>query len=451
MLMLIGLSGLASSQTIGLTSFATGFSSPIEITHPVGDARLFVVQKGGSIKILNLDGTVNPTNFLTLPSGTVSNGSEQGLLGLAFHPNYATNGYFFLNYTNTAGNTVIARYSVSANPNVADATSGTILLTINQPYANHNGGTIRFGADGYLYIGMGDGGSAGDPGNRAQNISENLGKMLRIDVDGPAPYGIPPTNPYVGVAGNDEIWAIGLRNPWKFSFDMLNNDLWIADVGQDAYEEVNYNPAPVAPGLNFGWKCYEANNVYTNGCAVSGTNYTFPVAQYSHSSGCSITGGYVYRGSTYPNFYGKYFMADYCFNKIGMISVGSSTITWSNAFSGNFTTFGQDLNGEIYVAGINNGIVYKLIDTSQLANNAFDAQNFQLYPNPAKTEVFIKSDQIKYPAQAQIFDLTGKLLLDQSISETTQSVNTSTLSGGIYLMKIQGKDQKQWQSKLAIQ
>lgn len=451
MLTLIGLSGLASSQTIGLTSFATGFSSPIEITHPVGDARLFVVQKGGSIKILNPDGTVNPTNFLTLPSGTVSNGSEQGLLGLAFHPNYATNGYFFLNYTNTAGNTVIARYSVTANPNLADATSGTILLTINQPYANHNGGTIRFGADGYLYIGMGDGGSAGDPGNRAQNISENLGKMLRIDVDGPAPYGIPPTNPYVGVAGNDEIWAIGLRNPWKFSFDMLNNDLWIADVGQDAYEEVNYNPAPVAPGLNFGWKCYEANNVYTNGCAVSGTNYTFPVAQYSHSSGCSITGGYVYRGSTYPNFYGKYFMADYCFNKIGMISVGSSTITWSNAFSGNFTTFGQDLNGEIYVAGINNGIVYKLIDTSQLANNAFDAQNFQLYPNPAKTEVFIKSDQIKYPAQAQIFDLTGKLLLDQSISETTQSVNTSTLSGGIYLMKIQGKDQKQWQSKLAIQ
>lgn len=450
LLMLIGLSGLASSQTIGLTTFATGFSSPIEITHPVGDPRLFVVQKGGSIKILNLDGTINPTNFLTLPSGTVSNGSEQGLLGLAFHPNYATNGYFYLNYTNAAGNTVIARYSVSANPNIADLSSGAILLTINQPFSNHNGGTIRFGPDGYLYIGMGDGGSGGDPGNRAQNINENLGKMLRIDVDGPAPYGIPPTNPYVGVAGNDEIWAIGLRNPWKFSFDMLNNDLWIADVGQDAYEEVNHNPAPVAAGLNYGWKCYEANNVYTNGCAVPTTTYTFPVAQYSHSLGCSITGGYVYRGTTYPNFYGKYFMADYCFNKIGMITVGSSTIAWSNAFTGNFTTFGQDLNGEMYIAGINNGTVYKLIDTSQLSNNAFDTDDLQVYPNPANSEVFVKSSKINYPAQANIYDLTGKLLRSQTLRENDQSINTSELSSGVYLMNIQGGDQTQWQSKLTI-
>lgn len=449
--MLIGLSALSNAQTIGLTSFATGFSAPIEITHPAGDSRLFVVQKGGSIKILNLNGTVNPTNFLTLPSGTVSNGGEQGLLGLAFHPNYANNGYFYLNYTNTAGDTVIARYAVSSDPNIANPNSGTILLTIDQPFTNHNGGTIRFGADGYLYIGMGDGGSGGDPGNRAQNINENLGKMLRIDVDGTAPYGIPATNPYVGIAGNDEIWAIGLRNPWKFSFDMLNNDLWIADVGQDAYEEVNHSPAPVDPGLNYGWKCYEANNVYTNGCAVSGTTYTFPVAQYSHSVGCSITGGYVYRGSTYPNFYGKYFMADYCFNKIGMISVGSSTITWSNTFSGNFSTFGQDLNGEMYIAGITNGTIYKLIDTSQLANNTFEANDLQVYPNPAGAEVFVKSKKLIYPAQAQIFDLAGKLLHSQNITETEQSVNTSSLSSGVYLMRIQGKDQKQWQSKLTIQ
>lgn len=451
LLIFISLSGLASSQTIGLSTFATGFSSPIEITHPLGDPRLFVVQKGGSIKILNLDGTVNPINFLTLPSGTVSNGGEQGLLGLAFHPNYATNGYFYLNYTNAAGNTVIARYLVTANPNVADPASGSILLTIDQPYTNHNGGTIRFGADGYLYIGMGDGGSAGDPGNRAQNINENLGKMLRIDVDGPAPYGIPPTNPYVGIEGNDEIWAIGLRNPWKFSFDMLNNDLWIADVGQDAYEEVNHNQAPVASGLNFGWKCYEANNVYTNGCAVPTTTYTFPVAQYSHSVGCSITGGYVYRGTTYPNFYGKYFMADYCFNKIGMITVGSSTIAWSSAFTGNFTTFGQDLNGEMYIAGINNGTVYKLIDTSQLSNNAFDMDDLQVYPNPASSEVFVRSSKINYPALANIYDLTGKLLRSQTLLKNDQSINTSELSSGVYLMNIQGSDQTQWQSKLTIQ
>lgn len=449
-LLLLGLSGLLGAQTIGVTPFASGFSSPIEITHPAGDARLFVVQKGGSIKILNPDGTVNPTPFLTLPSGTISSGSEQGLLGLAFHPNYAANGYFYLNYTNTAGSTVIARYSVSANPDLADVSSGTILLTITQPYSNHNGGTIRFGADGYLYIGMGDGGSAGDPGNRAQNINNNLGKMLRIDVDGPAPYGIPLTNPYVGIDGNDEIWAIGLRNPWKFSFDMLNNDLWIADVGQDAYEEINHNPAPVAPGLNFGWKCYEGNSIYTNGCAVPTTTYTFPVAQYSHSSGCSITGGYVYRGTTYPNFYGKYFFADYCVNKIGMLSSGSSTISWSNTFTGNFTTFGQDRNGEMYVAGISNGIVYKLVDTS-LSNAGFSNLDWKLYPNPAQGAVFVQAEAVKFPAQVRIFDLKGQLLRVQELASSGTSVNTAELSAGVYLVEVQGNDQSRWQSKLTLQ
>ena len=210
-----------NAQSIGLTPFATGFTSPTDISHPFGDTRLFVVQQTGAIRVLNPNGTINATNFLTLTTATISNGSERGLLGLTFHPNYATNGYFYINYTNTAGNTVIARYSVStANPNVADPASATILLTITQPYSNHNGGSLKFGPDGYLYIGMGDGGSGGDPGNRAQNINENLGKILRIDVDSASPYGIPADNPYAGITGNDEIWAIGVRNPWKFDFDL---------------------------------------------------------------------------------------------------------------------------------------------------------------------------------------------------------------------------------------
>ena len=303
-LLLVQLSLFTFAQSIGLTPFATGFSSPVEITHPRDDDRLFVVQQGGAIRILNTNGSINSTNFLTLTSTTISTGGERGLLGLAFHPNYATNGYFYVNYTNPAGNTVIARYTVSANPNVANAASGTIILTVAQPFSNHNGGSIKFGPDGFLYIGMGDGGNAGDPGNRAQNSNENLGKMLRIDVDSASPYGIPPTNPYLGIEGNDEIWAIGVRNPWKYSFDRSTGDLWIADVGQYQIEEINH-VTNTTPGLNFGWNCYEGNSVYST-CTIPAT-YVFPVAQYTHSAGaCSITGGFVYTGSLYPNFLNHY-------------------------------------------------------------------------------------------------------------------------------------------------
>jgi glucose/arabinose dehydrogenase len=248
---------LAPAQEIELEQFATGFTNPIEIVH-AGDSRLFVVEQGGIIRILNADGSVNPNPFLNI-SNLVSTGSEQGLLGLAFHPDYDDNGYFYVNYTNTAGHTVVARYSVNpTDPSLADATSQLPLLTINQPYENHNGGCLRFGPDGYLYIATGDGGSGGDPENRAQNLETLLGKILRIDVDNGNPYVVPATNPFMGVGGADEIWAYGLRNPWKFSFNRNNGDLWIADVGQNAVEEINKvvsNPG----GLNYGWRCYEGN------------------------------------------------------------------------------------------------------------------------------------------------------------------------------------------------
>ena len=447
------MSFLGYSQTITLQSFATGFDSPVEITN-AGDTRLFVVQKTGLIRILNANGTVNATPFLNL-SSIISTNGERGLLGLAFHPNYASNGYFFVNYTNVSGNTVIARYSVDGgNPNIAN-TTGTILMTIVQPFSNHNGGSIKFGPDGYLYIGMGDGGSAGDPDNRAQNINDNLGKMLRIDVNSTiAPYyTIPATNPFVGVPGNDEIWAIGLRNPWKFSFNRLNGDLWIADVGQGAVEEINkiVNPLPNS-GINFGWRCYEGSSTYnTSGCAPAGT-MTFPFAEYARSGGaCSVTGGYFYTGSAYPNFQNNYFFTDYCDDKIRMVN-SSGVITATTSFSGNnFVSFGEDINGELYIAGISSGTIYKITDSS-LSSSDFENNGFTLYPNPAKETFTIKSSAANLASKIEVFDLTGKLLFTKELNDNLENtINTTALSKGVYLVSIVTKNGTSYSTKLMIE
>jgi glucose/arabinose dehydrogenase len=448
------LSLFGKAQNIALQSFATGFNSPVEITN-AGDSRLFIVQKGGLIRILNSNGTINTTPFLNLSSIISSNG-ERGLLGLAFHPNYSTNGFFFVNYTNTSGNTVIARYSVSSgNPDIANNT-GTILMTITQPFSNHNGGTIKFGPDGYLYIGMGDGGSSGDPGNRAQNINDNLGKMLRIDVNSNvAPYYTSPaTNPYVGNTGNDEIWAIGLRNPWKFSFNRLNGDLWIADVGQNAFEEINKTQSPLPNiGLNFGWRCYEGNAPYnTSGC-IAATSITFPIHQYAlYSDGtCSVTGGYVYTGATYPNFQNKYFFTDYCNDKIKMLN-SAGVIATSTSFSGNnFTTFGEDINGELYIAGITSGTVYKIIDTS-LNNFDFELNGFSIYPNPAKEYIVLRSNEINLVSKIDIFDLAGKLLISNKLNKNIENtITTNSLSNGIYLVSVETIFGFNYRTKLIIE
>jgi glucose/arabinose dehydrogenase len=450
---LLMLSYLGQSQTISLQSFATGFASPVEITN-AGDSRLFVVQKGGLIRILNADGTVNATPFLNL-SSLVTTNSERGLLGLAFHPNYATNGYFFVNYTNLAGNTVIARYTVSAaNPNIAN-TNETVLMTITQPFSNHNGGTLKFGPDGYLYIGMGDGGSGGDPGNRAQNINENLGKMLRIDVNATvAPfYSNPTSNPYVGVAGNDEIWAIGLRNPWKFSFNRLNGDLWIADVGQDAVEEINKVASPLPnSGINFGWRCYEGNSTYiTSGCAPSSA-MSFPFIQYTRFGGaCSVTGGYYYTGAAYPNFQNKYFFTDYCDNKIRMVN-NAGVITTTAAFSGNnFVTFGEDINGELYIAGITSGTVYKIIDSS-LNQSDFENNGFSLYPNPAKGYFVVKSAEANLATKIALFDITGKLLFSKELTPNTENViDTNLLAKGTYFVSVETTNGTNYDTRVIVE
>jgi glucose/arabinose dehydrogenase len=452
LLSILMMSFLGNAQTIALQSFASGFSEPVDITH-AGDNRLFVVEQGGIIKILNANGTTNATPFLNI-SSIVLSGGERGLLGLAFHPNYTTNGYFFVNYTNTSGNTVIARYSVSSgNSNVANGT-GTILMTITQPYSNHNGGCIKFGPDGYLYIGMGDGGSGGDPGNRAQNINENLGKMLRIDVNSTvAPfYTSPATNPYVGVAGNDEIWAIGLRNPWKFSFNRLNGDLWIADVGQSAVEEIDKVANPLTAGLNFGWRCYEGNSTYNTAGCLPMSSMTFPFAQYARSGGaCSVTGGYFYTGSLYPNFQNKYFFTDYCDDKIRMVN-SAGVITATTSFSGNnIVTFGEDINGELYVAGISSGTIFKVIDTS-LETSDFDKNGFSVYPNPAKDSFTIKSSTENAVIKIELFDVTGKLLLTKELNSNPENtITTSSLSKGIYMISVATTNGTSYSSKLIIE
>ncbi len=362
----------ASATAQDLDVFATGFSSPVDIQN-AGDGRLFIVERSGTIDIIEGDGTVLPTPFLNITS-QVSSGGERGLLGIAFHPDYQNNGYFYVNYTNSSGGlaTRISRFTVSAaNPNVADPNSELVLLTIPQPFNNHNAGCLRFGPDGFLYIGMGDGGSGGDPLDLSQNINELLGKMLRIDVNNPGlglNYGIPSNNMFVGTAGRDEIYSVGLRNPWRFSFDSANGDLWIADVGQNAWEEVNYAPAGTGLGQNYGWRCYEGNAAFnTSGC-LPASAYDFPLFVYNHSfasGGFSITGGYVYRGNRYPEFQGKYFAADFVTGNWWLIESNGVT-QFLPSFQEDISAFGEDIYGELYAADLSSGIIYNISSTQPI-------------------------------------------------------------------------------------
>jgi len=348
---------------IALETLLTGLAQPTAIAH-AGDARLFLTLQRGRIVVFE-NGAVRPTSFLDV-TPLVSCCGERGLLGLAFHPRYGENGLFFVNYTNTAGNTVVARYRVSSvDPNVADPLSAVTLLVITQPFANHNGGQLAFGPDGHLYIGMGDGGSANDPMCHGQRDDSLLGKILRIDVDAnassPPFYGIPPDNPFAVPGGaRDEIWAKGLRNPWRFSFDRATGDLYIGDVGQGAREEIDFQPAGSRGGENYGWKMMEGTLCTggTSGCptgvpACNAPGLTLPILEYSHSSGdCSVTGGYVYRGRLYPRLTGTYFYGDYCTGRIwGATRTGAAwTARLFSQRASNLTTFGEDAAGELYLA-----------------------------------------------------------------------------------------------------
>jgi glucose/arabinose dehydrogenase len=355
---------------ITFVQFANGFTNPLELTN-AGDKRIFVVEQAGRIIIVDSAGVKKATPFLNIQSRVLS-GGERGLLGLAFSPDYVSSGFFYVNYTRqTDGFTRISRFSVSReNPDSAVANSEQILLTIRQPFSNHNGGSLKFGPDGFLYVGMGDGGSGGDPGNRAQNLDSLLGKMLRIDVnDGGSTYSIPASNPFVGIAGRDEIWEYGFRNPWKFSFDKLTGDLWIADVGQDSYEEINFQDHNSTGGENYGWRCYEGNHTYnTTGCGNI-SNYKFPVLEISQAatSACSVIGGYVYRGAEYSDMFGKYYFTDECNPNIKTLTPNGSggyALTNLGTLGGNtLVSFGEDLWGELYAVAYG-GTIYKIKGTT---------------------------------------------------------------------------------------
>jgi glucose/arabinose dehydrogenase len=357
----------ATKIRISFSRVARNLAKPVFITHSGdGSGRLYIVEQDGRIKIL-LNGTVLGTPFLNI-SAKVSKGGERGLLGLAFHPDYAQNGKFYVNYTNTAGDTVIARYTRSANPNVANPT-GSTLLTIDQPYSNHNGGMLAFGPDRYLYVGMGDGGSAGDPQNRAQNVGTLLGKILRIDVDNVDPglqYAIPPGNPYAGIAGRDEIWAIGVRNPWRFSFDSRLGDLWIGDVGQNRWEEIDRSTAASGGGwkANYGWRVVEGNTCFNPATGCNKTGKVAPITVYSHSVGCSVTGGYVYRGLDYRGLVGGYLFGDFCSGRVwalrahGPASQSPVLMADTNL---SISSFGEGADGKLYVTDLGSGDIWQVV------------------------------------------------------------------------------------------
>lgn len=363
-----------SALSLKLEPVIEGLDQPLFLTH-AGDSsgRLFIVEKPGRIRIWQ-DGALLPVPFLDI-SNQVSLGNEQGLLGLAFPPNYATSGHFFVNYTDVAGDTHLARFAVAADdPNRADAASETLVLKLDQPAANHNGGMLAFGPDGMLWIGTGDGGAANDIFGNAQNPDALLGKMLRIDVTS-APeqaYTVPADNPWVtatlnGQSVRPEIWAVGLRNPWRYSFDRLTGDFWIGDVGQNELEEVDFTPAGSPGGLNYGWSIMEGKSCF-QAAQCDQTGLVLPVVDYPHDGHCSISGGYVYRGAQIPAWDGVYFYADYCSGTIWALAPDGQG-GWNNvelARSGlNVSSFAEDAAGELYLMDLSGGTVYQLRQADQ--------------------------------------------------------------------------------------
>jgi len=389
----------ADAQTLTVSTFTTGLNRPVSITNSglPNDNRIFVCEKVGRIRIINRNtGVMNVTPFLNITSLVYSSGNEQGLLGLAFHPDYANNGYFYIFYNHRAGSTDytrLVRYQVSAFADTAMINSAKVMMTVYHPFSNHNGGNLMFGKDGYLYVSMGDGGSGGDPANRAQNCDSLLGKILRLDVGNPNPpyYFSPASNPFYGgnippqpylgtVPGRDEIYAWGLRNPWRCSIDRLTGDKWIGDVGQSNWEEIDFELRSDSFGHNYGWRCYEGNASYSAGGCQPAASYTAPIHVYPQGSDCSVTGGFVYRGGKEGSMFGKYFFADYCSGKIWKTQPNGSGWTTNlvpqtnSLFTFKFTAWGEDSYGELYLAGDGTaGVIYKIVDTSCAPTAYIDA------------------------------------------------------------------------------
>lgn len=341
---------------------AEGLEMPVGLTHAGdGSGRIFVIEQTGKIRVLR-ESVLSPEPFLDLTERINSQGFEQGLLGLAFHPFYEENGYFFVNYTDLLGDTVVSRFQVDPqNPEQANPNSEEIIIQARQPFANHNGGMLAFGPDGYLYIGLGDGGSAGDPEENGQALDSLLGKILRLDVDSNFPYAIPPGNAFTEGKALPEIWAYGLRNPWRFSFDSLTGDLYIADVGQNLWEEINFLPAGAQAGANFGWNLFEASQPFA-GQNTDTLELVFPIFEYNHEQGCSVTGGVVYRGEEIPAMKGVYLFGDFCSGSVWGLLPGADG-SWRHKLlfekQGTVTSFGEDEQGNVFLV-IHAGQIFRL-------------------------------------------------------------------------------------------
>ncbi len=414
-----------AQPVLSLTPVITsGLNQPIQFVNAAdGSNRIFIVQKGGTIRVY--DGSFNfLSTFLTVTGITTA--GERGLLSMAFHPNYANNGFFFVYYTNANGDLEIARYSVSAgDPNMADASSKAVVITIPHPTnSNHNGGELHFGADGYLYLSTGDGGGGGDQPNNAQNTNVLLGKLLRLDVNvsaTPPYYRVAPGNPF-----NNEIYDLGLRNPFRWSFDRATNDIWIGDVGQDSFEEINFRSSSAAPGVNYGWRCYEGNNAYNSSGCLAASNYLFPVYTYPtpNPSG-AVTGGIVYRGTAYPALQGYYVAADFYTGTFYLVSrSGGNTSTTTQVIpTTGVVDFGETENGEAYVVSLTGGAVYRLEAASggplPVTLRAFGATvsgGAVKLDWSTSTEINLKQFEVQYSADANNFNPAGTVAANNAIN-----------------------------------
>jgi glucose/arabinose dehydrogenase len=421
------------------------FSSPLFLTHADDNTdRIFVVERSGRIKVfLNSSSALLAKEFLDIRD-RVSSGGEKGLLGLAFHPDYSINGYFYVNYT-TANSTVISRFQITSNPDSADKNSEFQILTFNQPQGNHNGGWVGFGPnDGYLYIATGDGGGGGDPDNYAQRINTLLGKILRIDIDGGTPYAIPATNPFYDSTGNvaREIYAWGMRNPWRCSFDPVTGWLWAGDVGQGSWEEIDL----IENGKNYGWRCYEGTHTYnTSGCNYP--EYINPIWEYAHGAECSITGGYVYRGPSVPELEGKYIYGDYCSSKIWSLEYDGITPTVNQYLlnaTGSLTSFGVDQQNELYITSFN-GNIYRFAPTVTSVKNEVTVTDYSIeqnYPNPFNPATIIKYNLPEdSEVTIRIYDALGKEIdsITTGIQQSGSYQKTWSAEGfasGVYYVKM---------------
>ncbi|MEL6257381.1 MAG: PQQ-dependent sugar dehydrogenase, partial [Bacteroidota bacterium] len=438
---------LFSQPKITLQSFASGFSNPVDIAS-AGDDRLFIVEQAGKIYIVNPDGSTNSVPFLDIDP-IISSGGEKGLLGLAFHPDFANNGYFFVNFTDNSSDSKVVRYTVdSQNPNVADINSEETILSLSQPFGNHNGGDLNFGPDGYLYIGFGDGGSGNDPLDNGQKTTTFHGKILRIDIDNGLPYSIPSDNPFVNESNIlDEIWSLGWRNPWRFSFDRQTGDMWIADVGQGLYEEVSFETAGSA-GLNYGWRCREGDHDFNTTDCGPVSDYVAPVFEYLHSfqSGSSITGGFVYRGQDHPGLVGHYIGGDYNSGQFFTIfsdgSGGWDTTRQGQLFSRDrLSTFGEGSDGEVYVADHTSGIIYKIADANTSIIPGVDALPVKLYPHPFKDVLRVEFDNVDAkPYTLKLINSQGQVVRElREVRSGDLTLERRNLAPGMYLLEIRGE------------